>query len=157
MNRVALAPHFSNEDKAREFLEAQRWPEGVICPHCGLAGEAYRLGVKEKTAAQKAALKKAGKRFLKARKGLWKCTGCRAQFTVTVGTIFEDSHIPILKWLLAIHLLCASKKGISAHQLHRMLGITYKSAWSMANRIRYAMAEEPLLSKLKGMGQVDET
>jgi hypothetical protein len=88
---------------------------------------------------------------------VWKCGGCREQFTVTVGTIFEDSHIPLSKWLLAYHLLCASKKGMSAHQLHRMLKVTYRSAWFMAHRIRYTMSQEPLLSKLQGIIEVDET
>jgi transposase-like protein len=91
------------------------------------------------------------------RKGVWKCGGCREQFTVTVGTIFADSHIPLNKWLFAIHLLCASKKGMSAHQIHRMLGVTYKSAWFMMHRIRYAMTQEPLSSKLTGVVEVDET
>ena len=138
------APHLNDPDAAREYLEAMRWPEGPICPHCGVIGEAYRLKAKE-----------GSKRPV--RKGVWKCKGCRKQFTVTVGTIFADSHIKPHKWLLAIHLLCASKKGMSAHQLHRMLGITYKSAWFMAHRIRYAMAQEPLSSKLSGTVEVDET
>jgi hypothetical protein len=90
------------------------------------------------------------------RKGVWKCGGCREQFTVTVGTIFEDSHIPLSKWLLAYHLLCASKKGMSAHQLHRMLKVTYRSAWFMAHRIRYTMSQEPLSSKLQGVIEIDE-
>ena len=144
MNLVDLAQHFSDEDKAREFLEKQRWPEGPFCPHCGLLGDAYRL-------------KPTGKGKTHVRKGVWKCAGCRKEFTVTVGTIFADSHIPLSKWLLAIHLLCSSKKGMSAHQLHRMLGVTYKSAWFMAHRIRHAMTQEPLSSKLSGTIEVDET
>ena len=157
MNLVDLAQHFSNEDSAREYLEKQRWPDGVVCPHCGLVGEAYKLTLTEKTPEEITRLKKAGKRVQKTRKGLWKCAGCREQFTVTVQTIFADSHIPLHKWLLAVHLLCASKKGMSAHQLHRMLGVTYKSAWFMAHRIRYAMSEEPLSSKLSGTIEMDET
>src|SRR3972149_4850846 len=144
MNLVDLAQHFGDEDKAREFLEKRRWPDGPECPHCGLVGEAYRL-------------KPTGKGKTHVRKGLWKCSACRKEFTVTIGTIFEDSHIPLHKWLLAYHLLCASKKGMSAHQLHRMLGITYKSAWFMAHRIRYTMSQEPLSSKLTGIIEVDET
>ncbi len=143
-NLIDLAQHFSDEDKARGFLEKQRWPEGPVCPHCGLLGEAYRL-------------KPTAKGKTHVRKGVWKCSGCRKEFTVTIGTIFEDSHIPLHKWLLAYHLLCASKKGMSAHQLHRMLGITYKSAWFMAHRIRYTMSQEPLSSKLTGTIEVDET
>ena len=90
------------------------------------------------------------------RAGLLNCSACCKQFSVTIGTVFEDSHIPLNKWLLAFHLLCASKKGMSAHQLHRMLGITYKNAWFMAHRIRYAMTQEPLSSKLTGRVEIDE-
>src|SRR5437660_6260638 len=134
-----LEPQFTDEDKAREYLEAMRWPDGAVCPHCGLLGEAYRIVVKEKSLED---WKKTKKRIRKARKGLWKCAGCRKQFTVTVKTIFEDSHIPLHKWLLAVHLMCASKKGMSAHQLMRMLELgSYKTAWIMAHRIRHAMAE----------------
>jgi transposase-like protein len=139
LNLATLAKYFSDEDKAREFLEAIRWPDGPVCPHCGLVNEAYKLQGKS------------------TRPGLWKCKGCRKPFTVTVGTIFADSHIPLSKWLLAYHLLCASKKGMSAHQLHRMLKVTYRSAWFMAHRIRYTMTQEPLSSKLQGVVEVDET
>ncbi|HTU47138.1 MAG TPA: IS1595 family transposase [Bryobacteraceae bacterium] len=143
MEADILAPHFQDEDKAREFLEAKRWPDGTICPHCGVIGESFRLQAKDE-----------GKTHV--RKGVWKCNGCREQFSVTVGTVMEDSHIPLNKWLLAFHLLCASKKGMSAHQLHRMLGVTYKSAWFMAHRIRHAMTQEPLSSKLDGVVEIDE-
>lgn len=139
-----LAPQFQDEDKAREFLEAKRWPDGVVCPQCGVIGESYRLQPTED-----------GKTHV--RKGVWKCGSCREQFSVTVGTVMEDSHIPLNNWLYAFHLLCASKKGMSAHQLHRMLGVTYKSAWFMAHRIRHAMSQEPLSSKLSGTVEVDET
>lgn len=143
INLIELAQQFSDEDKAREYLESLRWPDGPICPHCG-ADEPYRLKPKKTS-------KRPG------RKGLLKCRKCRKQFTVTVGTIFEDSHIPISKWLMAIHLLCASKKGMSAHQLHRMLGLSYKSAWFMGHRIRWAMTQPPLKEKLKGIVEADET
>lgn len=143
MEADILAPHFQDEDKAREFLEAKRWPDGVVCPHCGVIGESFRLQAKDE-----------GKTHV--RKGVWKCNGCREQFSVTVGTVMEDSHIALNKWLLAFHLLCASKKGMSAHQLHRMLGVTYKSAWFMAHRIRHAMTQEPLSSKLDGVVEIDE-
>ncbi len=150
MNLNDLAKHYSDEDKARAFIEGLRWPDGKAgCPHCGLVGESTKLP----PIAGKA--KKSGE--ITYRKGVWKCRSCRKQFTVTVGTIFEDSHIPLATWLKAIHLLCASKKGMSAHQLHRMLGVTYKSAWFMAHRIRYAMTQEPLRSKLSGTVEVDET
>jgi transposase-like protein len=131
----------TNEDAAREFLERTRWAHGRVCPHCG-STESYTITPKPGS---------------KTRKGLYKCKACRRQFTVTVGTIFEGSHIPLHKWLMAVHLMTCSKKGISAHQLHRMLGITYKSAWFMAHRVRYAMTQEPLKSKLCGVVEVDET
>ncbi len=91
------------------------------------------------------------------REGVYKCKGCRKQFTVTIGTIFEGSRIPLHKWLMAMYLMCSSKKGISAHQLHRTLGITYKSTWFMCHRIRHAMTQPPLIEKLSGIVEVDET
>lgn len=143
INLNELAKHFSDEEKARELLEKLRWKNGVVCPHCENVG-AYKIEANSTKGR-------------KARKGLWKCKSCKEQFTVTVGTIFECSRIPLNKWLLAIHLICSSKKGMSAHQLHRMLGITYKSAWFLAHRIRFAMTQEPLFSKLSGTVEVDET
>lgn len=134
-----------------------RWPEGPICPHCGVIGGAGRIVRKEKTKEQVIEMLRAGKRIRKAQKGLWKCKGCKQQFTVTVGTIFEDSHIPLHKWLLAIHLLTSSKKGMSAHQLMRNLDIKqYKSAWFMAHRIRYALTGE-LPEPMSGVVEADET
>src|ERR1041385_7452565 len=94
-----LEPQFQDEDAARQFLENLRWPDGTVCPHCGLIGEAYRIVRKEPDLEK---LKLTRKRYRKPQKGLWKCKGCRKQFTVTVKTIFEDSHIPLHKWLLAI-------------------------------------------------------
>jgi transposase-like protein len=143
MEKGQIIECYSDEEKARELLENMRWKDGVICPHCENKG-AYKL--EAKTDSKKG-----------ARKGLWKCKGCRKQFTVKVGTIFEGSHIPLNKWLHAIHLICSSKKGMSAHQLHRMLGITYRSAWFLAHRIRYAMTEQSIFSKLSGTVEVDET
>ncbi|MBS0566095.1 MAG: IS1595 family transposase [Proteobacteria bacterium] len=136
-----LAPHFQDADKAREYLEALRWPDGVICPHCGVIGDHYKLQGKS------------------TRPGLWKCKDCRKQFTVIVGTVFSDSKIPLNKWLLAVHLICASKKAISSHQIHRMLGVTYKSAWFMTHRIREAMKSENggLLGSGGGTVEADET
>src|SRR5579864_3020452 len=144
MNLNDLSQHFSSEDAAREFLEQTLWPDGPVCPHCGLVGEAYRL------------TPKAGAKT-HVRPGVWKCSGCRKQFTVRVGTIFEDSHIPLHKWLMAIHLICSSKKGMSAHQLHRMLGIGYQAAWFMAHRIRYAMEHATFSKPLDGTVEIDET
>ncbi len=131
-------PRFTDATAAAEYLESIRWPNGPVCPHCGEnERKAYRL--------------------TKSKRRLWKCAACRKQFTVTVGTIFESSHIPLNKWLLAFYLLCSSKKGMSAHQLHRMLGVTYKSAWFMAHRIRYAMEQPPFQRQLTGTVEVDET
>jgi transposase-like protein/DNA-directed RNA polymerase subunit RPC12/RpoP len=152
-----LEPQFKDEDAAREWLEKKRWPDGPVCPHCGLVGEAYKITVKEKTPEEIAALREAKKRIRKPRKGLYQCAGCRKQFSVTVKTVFEDSHIPLHVWLYAIHLMSSSKKGISAHQLMRNLGIgQYKSAWFMAHRIRYAMTGE-LPEKMNGIVECDET
>jgi transposase-like protein len=144
LNLITLAQEYSDNDKARELLESMLWPHGAYCPHCK-ADMPYKL-------TPKATSKRP------ARKGLYKCRTCRKQFTVTVGTIFEDSHIPIGKWLMAIYLLCSSKKGMSALQLARMLKLTYKSAWFMAHRLRYAMGTKaPLGLLLKGTVEVDET
>lgn len=135
---------FQAVDKAREHLEALRWPNGAVCPHCGGVDKVYKIEANEKK---------------RVRAGLYKCGDCRKQFTVTVGTVFEKSRIPLNKWLMAVHLMCASKKGISAHQLHRMLGITYKSAWFMAHRIREAMREDGpgILGGTGKVVEVDET
>lgn len=138
-----LAEKYSNEETARALLELLRWHGEPICPHCQ-SKEVYRLTPKPGSKSS-------------VRSGVLKCKKCRKQFTVTVGTIFEGSHIPLNKWLMAIHLFCSSKKGISAHQLHRMLGVTYKTAWFMAHRIRYATSQPPLKKKLKGIVEADET
>jgi transposase-like protein len=133
-----LDERFSDPLVATEYLESIRWPNGPVCPHCG-EGEKRHYPLKSKT------------------RRLYKCAGCRKQFTVTVGTIFEGSHVGLNKWLLAFYLLCSSKKGMSAHQLHRMLGVTYKTAWFMAHRIRYAMEQPPFKTRLSGTVEVDET
>jgi transposase-like protein len=144
LNLSQLAKYFSDEDAARELLEEMRWGKnGAVCPHCGGA-DPYKL-------VAKATSKKPG------RKGLYKCKACRKQFTVTVKTVFEDSRIPISKWLLALHLLASSKKGVSAHQLHRNLGISYKAAWFMAHRLRYAMSDGNPLEQMVGTIEADET
>lgn len=114
---------FTSETAAREYLEANRWENGPFCPHCGETNKVHRLEGD------------------KHRPGLHQCNSCRQQFTVTVGTLFERSKVPLNKWLLATHLLSSSKKGISAHQLHRMIGVTYKTAWFMMHRIREAMKD----------------
>src|SRR4051794_25656803 len=116
-------PIFNDETKAREWVEAQVWPNGVTCPHCGNAD-------KEKIGQLEGA---------SHRPGVWKCYECREQFTCTVKTVFERSKIPLTKWVAALFLMTASKKGVSAHQVHRMLGISYKSTWFMMHRLREAM------------------
>lgn len=144
MDKIGFdAPYFTNEDEARRYLERLRWPHGPLCPHCGAVDGHYPIKPKEGSKSP-------------VRKGVWKCSRCRKQFSVTVGTVFESSHIPLHKWLLATYLMCASKKGMSSHQLHRMLKITYKSAWFMAHRIRYAMQEQ-IDGPLNGIVEVDET
>jgi transposase-like protein len=145
LNWSELGAHFGSQEKARLLLEKMRWPNGgPSCPICKQTETVYRM------------LKMPGSKT-PGRPGLLRCRACKKQFTVTTGTVFEDSHIPMTKWLQAIYLLTSSKKGISAHQLHRMLGITYKSAWFMAHRLRHAMSMEPLASKLSGIVEVDET
>jgi len=136
-------PVYSNEDAAREALEAVRWPDGPVCPHCGNVDQ-------DKIA------KGAGKAH---RPGLYYCAACNGQFTVTVGTVMERSKIPVSKWLLAMHLMATCKNGMSAHELHRVLGITYKSAWFVAHRIREAM-KDTKFTPMGGHGktiQADET
>jgi transposase-like protein len=143
LNAMSMQPLFADEDKARAFFESKRWPHGPICPHCK-AMEVYRLTAK-----------KDSKRPV--RPGVLKCAKCRKQFTVRVGTIFEDSKLPLRHWLYAIHLMTSSKKGVSSHQIARELGITVKSAWFMTHRIREAMKLEPMAGMLKGELEADET
>ena len=131
------APQFANEANARKYLEALRWPDSPYCPHCGslnatrLEGKAHRAG-------------------------LVQCNDCREQYTVTVGTVFERSKVPLHKWLLCNHLICASKKGMSAKQIERMLGVTYKTAWFMCHRIREAMYGATGNGPIGGANQVVE-
>ena len=134
-------PIFADLEAARKHFEAIRWPNGPYCPHCGQYDTVKSLGGKSMGP------------------GWYHCKDCRKKFTATVGTIYERSHIPMTKWLLATHLMCASKKGISAHQLHRMLGMPYKTAWFMAHRIREGMRDlnpGPLGGEGKFV-EVDET
>lgn len=130
--------HLQNEKAAYEWVERHVWPRGPQCPHCyeekrlsKMKGEATRLG-------------------------LYKCYACRKQFRVTVGTIFEKSHVPLHLWLQAFYLICGSKKGISSNQLHRTLGVTLKTAWFMGHRIRHAMASGSLLPPMGGPGEIVE-
>jgi transposase-like protein len=132
-------PIFTDEAAAREWLEARVWPEGPVCPHCGNADQAKLRGLQGKA----------------HRPGLYQCAECREQFTVTVKTVFERSKIPLTKWLAALFLMTASKKGVSAHQVHRMLGISYKSTWFMMHRLREAMRTGGL-EPMGGQGKVVE-
>lgn len=133
------APHINDEDAARRHLEAIRWPHGPVCPHCGVIGHAYAT----------------------AKTGKYRCAepACRKDFTATVGTLFERSKIPLTTWFRAVHLLCSSKKGMSSHQMHRMLGVSYKTAWFMTHRIREGMraGKLALMGRAGGVVEVDET
>ena len=133
--------HFRTEAAARKHLERVRWPYGAVCAHCGSQNATAMKGEKH-------------------RAGLYNCKDCRKQFSVTVGTLFEGSKIPLHKWLTAVHLLASSKKGFSSHQLHRTLKITYKSAWFMTHRIREAMRDPIFAGQLGGdhrIVEADET
>ncbi len=135
-------PIYTNEEAARAHFEAIRWPDGRVCPHCGTVGNSTLMQGKT------------------TRAGLYKCKDCRKPFTATMGTVYERSHIPLHKWLLATHLMVSSKKGISAHQLFRMLGFgSYRTAWFMAHRIREAMRSDDTTPMGSGGGtvEVDET
>lgn len=120
------SPYFNDPNEARKHLESLRWPNGAACPHCGGTERIYSVKADEKK---------------KIREGLYHCNDCNKQFTVTVGTVFERSKVGLHKWLAACYLMCSSKKGISAKQLERSLGVTYKTAWFMAHRIREAMRD----------------
>jgi transposase-like protein len=147
MNLAELSSVVSDEAKAFELVERLRWPNGPVCPHCGTTDRIYVLeGVRDKKGRE--------------RHGLKKCGHCRKQFTVRAGSIFEDSPIPLGKWLLAIHLMCSSKKGISSNQIKRELGVSYQTAWFLTHRIRFAMTVDPLKSLLGqdgGIVEIDET
>jgi transposase-like protein len=130
-------PIFHDEAKARAWLEARLWPDGPICPKCGVVDQATLLKGKSHRA------------------GLYQCNACREPFTVTVGTLYERSHVPLHKWLGATHLMMASKKGMSALQISRMIGVTYKTAWFLAHRIRESLREHDA-SPLGGQGMTIE-
>jgi transposase-like protein len=143
---------FYDEAAAFEHVERVLWPHGPVCHHCGSVEKHYKLsGVRSKPS------KKNPEGI--ERNGLYKCSDCRGQFTVRMGTIFEESHLPLHKWIQAIHLMCSSKKGISAHQLHRTLECTYKTAWFLAHRIREAMkpGDMGLIGGSGKIVEVDET
>src|SRR5204863_5356252 len=144
-----IQSRFGTDDKARQYLEEIRWSDGVVCPHCKNAKQNRIWEIKANPEK-------------KIRAGLYHCAKCNKQFTVTVGTIFEDSHIPLRKWLVAWYLLCSSKTGISSLQIQRMLGLgSYRTALFMMHRIRYALKHpafaEKLPSSYKNAVEVDET
>lgn len=136
MSNALVAPHFQTPEAAREWLEGQRWPEGPVCSHCGTINHAYKT----------------------AKPGWYRCAEkeCRKDFTVTTGTVMERSKIALNKWLMAFYMMASSKKGCSAHQLHRALGVDYKSAWFLCHRIREAMRDGKLSGPLGGEGKVVE-
>ena len=134
-----IVPYLNDEEKCRDLFERLRWPDGTECPRCGHKEHIYKLRGKS------------------TRPGVYKCGSCRRPFTVTVNSVFEGTRIPLSSWLYAIYLMCSSKKGVSAKQLERELGITYKSAWFMCHRVRLAMTQPPLIGKLGGTVEVDET
>lgn len=145
LNLATLSSLFVDEEKAREFFEAKRWPNGPVCPHC------------ESTAVTKLTARPGSKKPVRA--GVYNCNVCREQFTVRVGSIMEDSKLPIAKWLMAMHLMTSSKKGVSSHQIARELGCTQKTAWFLCHRIREAMKDGPMNDrpKLSGDVEVDES
>jgi transposase-like protein len=134
VNLINLIERYSNEDKCRNYLEALKWQDGIKCPRCG-SGNISRIRKRDQ----------------------FDCDKCRYQFSVTAGSIFHDSHLPLWKWFLAVYLMAESKKGISANQLKRSLAISYKTAWYLCHRIRKAMQEVQSIPKLKGVVEVDET
>lgn len=145
--------YFHDEAQAFAHIEAILWADGRVCPHCGTVDNSYALkGVRSKPSKKNPEGKE--------RHGLYKCGACRKQFTVRKGTIFEESHLPMTKWLQAIYLMVSSKKGFSAHQMHRVLEVQYKTAWFLCHRIREAMRSGGDLDVFGGGGgdvQVDET
>ena len=145
MTAIFQEPMFQDEDKAREALEAVRWPNGAVCPHCG--------------SSDPDKLAKIGGTKKSHRPGLYYCNDCKGQFTVTVGTVFERSKVPLTKWWMAAHMMNSGKNGVSAHEIHRQLGVTYKTAWFMMHRLREAMivSNPPPMGENGGNVQADET
>lgn len=146
---LATVSAFS-EEEARETLERIRWPNGPICPHCGSSENITKFRpITERPESAK---------HQQARSGVWKCNTCGGQFTVTVNTVMESTHVPLRLWLMAFTIMCSAKKGISALQMKRQLGIgSYQTAWFLCHRIREAKKREPLAGLLKGTVEVDET
>jgi transposase-like protein len=134
MKNILTAPQLQNEEAAFAFVETKLWPAGPVCHHCGVVGRAGRLAPQRTKPSKR---NPEGKLTV----GVWKCYACRKQFTVRMGSIFESSHVPLHVWLQVIHLMCASKKGISTRQIQRMLGGSMKTAWFLGHRVRECMKE----------------
>ncbi len=155
MADITNNPIFTDEAAARAHLENLRWPQGVVCLHCGGFGDA--ISAVQKTAKRRKPTPE-GERYKPARAGRYYCKDCEGTFTVTVGTVMEDSHIPLNKWIYGFYLMLSSKKGISSHQLHRTLGVSYKTAWFMSHRIREALRNGFLAPPMTGpISEADET
>jgi transposase-like protein len=145
LSLAEISEWFGTDDKAREYIESILWPKGPVCPHCKNADAAHIWTIQANPSK-------------KIRAGLRRCAECNKEFTVTVGTIFEDSHIPLRKWLIAWYLICSAKKGISALQIQRSLGLgSYRTAWMMMHKIRHALKDPNFTKKLQGTVEVDET
>ncbi len=152
MNLISLSKYFDDEAEAWKLIEDLRWPDGQpVCPKCGVKDDHYFLKPKSKTGGRKT------RTGAKTVRRVWKCKACRKQFSALVGTIFHGTKIELRKWLAAIYLMCSAKNGVSAHEIHRDLDVSYKSAWYMCHRIREAMTREPMTSMLRGTIQADET
>lgn len=155
MADITKNPIFTDEAAARAHLENLRWPQGIVCLHCGAYGDA--ISAVQKTAKRRKPTPE-GKRYKPARGGRYYCKDCEGTFTVTVGTVMEDSHIPLNKWIYGFYLMLSSKKGISSHQLHKTLGVSYKTAWFMSHRIREALRNGFLAPPMSGpISEADET
>lgn len=149
LNLSEIAKKYSDENEAMRFLESIRWANGIVCPHCDSTKKMYFLQPRNGT--RKTQL---GNNTYRR---LWKCSECRKPFTVFIGTIFERSKIPASKWVIAFHILCAGKSGVSSRGMGRMLGVTVKTAWFMTQRIRETFKRELACPKLSGTIEIDET
>jgi transposase-like protein len=143
INLISLAQNYADEDKARALFESWLWPNGPVCPRCK-CDDVYKLTARETSKNPVGS-------------GVYKCAACRRQFTARVGTVLEDSHVPFSKWVMALFILCSSKKSVSANQMHRMIGVTYKTAWFLCHRLRHAVSTNWNAPKLTGAVEADET
>ncbi len=149
LNLSQIAKKYSDENEAMKFLESIRWANGIVCPHCGSTKKMYFIAPRNGTRKTKLGNK--------TYRRLWKCSECKQPFTVFIGTIFERSKIPASKWVLAFHILCAGKNGVSSREMGRTIGVTVKTAWFMTQRIRETFKRELQCPKLSGTVEIDET